>query len=79
MYRVKFNDDHTEGYRPAQDVAAVAAKVFALLKRQRMELSHTDEAGFACYVPSATMPKRRRQPKPCPQCGYRKGDQLSTA
>jgi len=70
MYRVRFNEQHTDGYRPAQDVARVAARVFALLKRQRMVLSHTDEAGFACYVPAATMPKRRRQAKPCPRCGY---------
>ena len=76
MYRVKFNDQHTDGYRPAQDVAKVAAQVFALLKRQKMVLSHTDEQGFACYVPAATMPKRRRQPKPCPQCGYRAGEPL---
>jgi len=77
MYRVKFNEAHTDGYRPAQDVAAVAAKVFALLKRQKMVLSHTDEAGFACYIPAVTMPKRKRAAKSCPQCGYRAGEPVS--
>ena len=69
MYRVRFNESHTDGYRPAQDVAVVAAKVFALLKRQHMTLSHTDEQGFACYVPAVSM-KAKRPRKPCPNCGY---------
>lgn len=73
MYRVRFNKSHTDGYRPAQDVAKVAAKVFALLKRQKMVLSHTDEAGFACYLPASVMSKPKRAKKPCPQCGYSGG------
>ena len=78
MYRVRFSDQHTEGYGPAQNVAKIAAQVYSLLKKQRMVLSHTDEQGFACYVQAVGMPKRRRQAKPCPQCGYRTGEPVSS-
>lgn len=71
MFRVKFNEDHTDGYRPAQAVDKVAEQLARLLKRQRMVLSHTDDQGFACYVPAGERPKVQRRAKPCPNCGYR--------
>ncbi len=70
MFRVRFNMGHTDGYGPAQDVDKVIAKLGALLKRQRLEASHIDEAGFTCYVPVTSKPKHRRLAKPCNNCGH---------
>ena len=70
MFRVRFSDQHTEGYGPSQQVNKVAAQLYKLLSRQKMVLSHTDDSGFACYVKAADT-KRQRARRACPNCGYK--------
>ena len=61
MYRVKWNTQHTDGYKPAQHVDAIRTKLLSLLKRQRMVFSHT-EGGFEFYAPLPSV--RRSKPRP---------------
>lgn len=70
MFRVRFNDEHTDGYAPAQLVEKVSGQLAKLLKRQRMTFSHTDGAGFACFVPAAPKAKRQPRVRACARCGY---------
>ena len=69
MFRVRFCEQ-TAGHASAMEVDKVSGQLSKLLARQKMVLSHTDDAGFACYVKAADT-KRVRIKRPCPNCGYK--------
>lgn len=43
------------------------------LKRDRLVVFKADDDGWQ-YCMGGAMVKAKRQPRPCPRCGYRRGD-----
>ena len=74
MFRVKFREDATPGYQPAVYLDQVRQKLTSLLRRQGMEFSHRDEAGFDCY---AQMRKPKRPSRPTIPRDKKRGPRLA--